>query len=285
MSPSEIRTTAPRRTRRRGTSSRASSAPRLLGTRRRRIRRDDLSAAHSARARTQHGEGGRRDGPAGTSTRGSGRAAVAAARRHADASRPGSRSASRTRSTQLAAKVAPSSRPATGASRSRSSPAGTSTWCRRARRASPTIPLMVDANAAYTLADVELWPRLDAFGLMMIEQPLDYDDIVEHARAAAAAKDADLPGRIDPQSARSRATAIDARRVPHHQHQAGPRGRLRRIDPRCTTCARRTGVPVWCGGMLETGIGRAHNIHLAYAAQFHAAGRRRRQQALFRSPT
>ena len=99
------------------------------------------------------------------------------------------------------------------------------------RRRFPELPLMVDANSAYTLADAERLAELDAFDLMMIEQPLGWDDIVDHAA---------LQKRLR--------TAICLDESIHGEDDA------RR--------ALELGVPVWCGGMLESGIGRLANVHL-----------------------
>ena len=106
--------------------------------------------------------------------------------------------------------------------------------------------------------------RLDEFGLMMIEQPLAHDDILDHATLQAQLGDAHLPGRMHPHGA-PRRTGDRLRRLPHHQHQAGPRRRLRARRARSTMSRRPHGIPVWCGGMLESGIGRAHNIALVDA--------------------
>ncbi len=97
-----------------------------------------------------------------------------------------------------------------------------------------TVPLMVDANAAYTAASAGALGSLDAFDLMMIEQPLDYDDLVDHARLQASLRTPDLPRRVDhrPEGGNRRARA---RRVPDHQHQAGPDGRVRAVASKFTT--------------------------------------------------
>ena len=145
------------------------------------------------------------------------------------------------------------------------------------------IPLMVDANAAYTLADAAHLARLDAFDLMMIEQPLDYDDVMRPRRAAA--------GRSRRRSAStSRSTrsriARDAhrrRRLPDHQHQAGPGRRPSPSRSGSTTSARRTACRSGTAACSRAGIGRAHNIHLVTPAELHAARRHRRQQALLRA--
>jgi o-succinylbenzoate synthase len=132
------------------------------------------------------------------------------------------------------------------------------------------IPLMVDANAAYGLRDAAHLKQLDAYGLMMIEQPLEYDDIVDHARLQAQIRtpvclDESLPtARIAEE-----ALAIGACRIinikPGRMGGHAPSIRLHDI-------AVEHGCPVWHGGMLESGIGRAHNIHLSTLPGFCLPG-------------
>ena len=120
------------------------------------------------------------------------------------------------------------SRPATAASRSRSSPATTSRWCAPCARASGRVPLMVDANSAYTLDDVAVLRELDQFGLMMIEQPLAGATswTTPPCRAScgrpSASTSRSAPGRRPPRAR--------PRRLPRHQHQGRPRGRVR-VEP------------------------------------------------------
>ena len=85
----------------------------------------------------------------------------------------------------------------------------------------PDIPLQVDANAAYTLAEHRPLAELDAFDLLLIEQPLPEDDLVGHAAAGEAAPDADLPGRVDRLAPRCGGRAIALGACRDHQHQAG----------------------------------------------------------------
>src|SRR5215213_1996541 len=108
----------------------------------------------------------------------------------------------------------------------------------------PDIRLMVDANSAYTLADAPTLRALDEFDLMMIEQPLAYDDREDHAKLQRQIK---TPVCLD-ESVRS---AEDAR-----------------VEAVCGEA----NVPVWCGGMLESGIGRAHNIAMATLRGFTLPG-------------
>jgi o-succinylbenzoate synthase len=124
------------------------------------------------------------------------------------------------------------------------------------------IPLQVDANAAYTLADAGQLSRLDAFGLLLLEQPLAEDDLLGHAELARRVR---TPICLD-ESIGSAAAAMAALRlgacsvVNVKPGRVGGFEEARRVHDVC----RAAGVPVWCGGMLETGIGRAAN--LAFAA-------------------
>lgn len=138
------------------------------------------------------------------------------------------------------------------------------------REAHGEIPLMVDANAAYTLEDAAHLAALDAHGLLMIEQPLDYDDILDHAalqgqlRTAICLDESITSVRIAElalQAGACRIVNIKPGRV------GGYREAIRLHD----LCASR-GVPVWHGGMLESGIGRAHNLHLATLPNFTLPG-------------
>lgn len=142
---------------------------------------------------------------------------------------------------------------------------------RAVRRAfGDAIPLQVDANTAYTRADTRHLARLDEFGLLLIEQPLPEDDIVGHAQLAAAI---DTPVCLDESivSARSAADAIALGATSVINIKAGRVGgylEARRVHDVC----RAHGVPVWCGGMLETGIGRAANAALAALPGFTLPG-------------
>ena len=138
-----------------------------------------------------------------------------------------------------------SSPPAIGASRSRSSRAGTSTPVETVRARFGAIPLMVDANAAYTLGRRGSSRRSSiAFDLMMIEQPLDYDDIARSRRAAAAAADADLPRRVDQDRRHRRARRIAAGACRIINIKPGRVGGFSRVDPaaRSLRRARHSGV-------------------------------------------
>ena len=279
-SPRPTPTTAARPPRRPGTSSpassrRACSAPTFEHPR-------EIFDRAAAGSRPQHGQGRRRDGGVGSVRAGaaaSRSAACSAARAPHRVGRvdrhPGfARRAARRKSSA-------SSPPATSGSRSRSSPAGTSTRSRWCARAFGEVPLMVDANAAYSLADAAHLARLDAYELMMIEQPLDYDDVSDHVDAAGGAGDADLPGRVDSHGAH-RPRRHRRRRLPHHQHQARPGRRAPRIDPAARSVRR----------ARHPGVARRHarNRHRPRAqhsprqpAELFAARRHRGQQALLRA--
>jgi O-succinylbenzoate synthase len=134
----------------------------------------------------------------------------------------------------------------------------------------PTAPLTVDANSAYTPADTEHLRRLDGFALMMIEQPLACDDLVRHARLQRELQTAIcLDESI---TSPDRAADMIALRS----------GRIINVKPGRVGgfCASKAihdlttehGIPVWCGGMLESGVGRAHNVALASLPNFTLPG-------------
>ncbi|MER5324907.1 o-succinylbenzoate synthase [Streptosporangium roseum] len=130
--------------------------------------------------------------------------------------------------------------------------------------------LQVDANAAYTLADAPHLAKLDDFGLLLIEQPLANDDMVQHARLATLLK---TPICLDEsiESAEHAAAAITLGACSIINVKPGRIGgylEARRIHD----LARAHGVALWCGGMLETGIGRAANVALAALPGFTLPG-------------
>jgi O-succinylbenzoate synthase len=141
---------------------------------------------------------------------------------------------------------------------------------RHVREHFPGIKLMVDANSAYTLADIEHLRKLDDYYLMMIEQPLSHDDIIDHAQLQAKLQ---TPICLD-----------ECIRTAHHAEQAIRMracgiiniklGRVAGFSEakRVHDVAQAAGIPVWCGGMLEAGIGRAHNIALATLPNFVLPG-------------
>ena len=138
------------------------------------------------------------------------------------------------------------------------------------RNTFPSIRLMADANSAYTLADAGHLKRLDEFHLMMIEQPLAHDEIIDHAALQAQL---DTPICLD-----------ECIRTVHHAEQAIRLGacgilniKLGRVGGfrealRIHDLAQANSIPVWCGGMLESGIGRAHNVALSTLPNFVLPG-------------
>ena len=138
------------------------------------------------------------------------------------------------------------------------------------RRRFPDIPLSVDANAAYTLADREHLKRLDAFSLLMIEQPLDHDDLLDHAELQ---RSLETPVCLDESISGSRAArqAIALGSCGIVNLKVGRVGGYSEALAIHEVCLSR-GVPVWCGGMLESGVGRAHNIALASLPGFTMPG-------------
>lgn len=132
------------------------------------------------------------------------------------------------------------------------------------------IPLMADANSAYTLDDLEHLKQLDEFQLMMIEQPLAHDDIIDHAHLQSHLK---TPICLD-ECIRSahhaqQAIALRAGRIINIKlGRVGGFAEAKRVHDVCQAA----GIPVWCGGMLESGIGRAHNIALSTLPNFTLPG-------------
>ena len=132
------------------------------------------------------------------------------------------------------------------------------------------IPLMVDANAAYTLDDAAHLAALDRFDLMMIEQPLDYDDVADHARLQRELRTPIcLDESLHTVKLAEQAIAAAACRIINIKpgRVGGHRESIRLHD-----LAAAHGIPVWHGGMLESGIGRAHNIHLSTLKNFSLPG-------------
>src|SRR5262249_37720965 len=132
------------------------------------------------------------------------------------------------------------------------------------------VPLMVDANAAYTIADAARLAALDDFDLMMIEQPLDYDDIADHAALQRRLRTPIcLDESIKSVNAAREAIALGACRIINIKPgRVGGFGESIRLHDLCAG----GGIPVWHGGMLESGIGRAANIHLASLPNFSLPG-------------
>ncbi len=141
---------------------------------------------------------------------------------------------------------------------------------RRVRERFPGILLMADANSAYTLADIEHLKKLDEFNLMMIEQPLSHDDIIDHAELQKHLKTFICLDECI-RSAHHAEQAIAMRACGIINIKLGRVGgflEARRVHE----AAQAAGIPVWCGGMLEAGIGRAHNIALATLPNFTLPG-------------
>jgi O-succinylbenzoate synthase len=134
----------------------------------------------------------------------------------------------------------------------------------------PACKLMVDANSAYTLADAEHLRRLDDFYLMMMEQPLSHDDIIDHA---ALQPKLATPICLDEciRTAQHARQAIAMRACGIINIKLGRVGGF--LEAKAVhDVARAAGIPVWCGGMLESGVGRAHNIALSTLAGFVLPG-------------
>jgi o-succinylbenzoate synthase len=138
------------------------------------------------------------------------------------------------------------------------------------RQKFPNIHLMVDANSAYTLEDVPHLKKFDDYNLMMIEQPLDWDDIYEHSKLQTMLN---TPICLDEcihnlQQTRA-ALALKACRILNIKlGRVGGHTEARRIAEYCQS----KDIPVWCGGMLESGIGRAHNIAMSTLPGFNLPG-------------
>lgn len=134
----------------------------------------------------------------------------------------------------------------------------------------PEAPLMVDANNAYSLADLERLVKLDAFNLIMLEQPLAWDDIVRHA---ALQKRLRTPICLDESitglaQAEDMVTLGSGRIINIKPGRVGGFSAALAIHDFCA----KNGVPVWCGGMLESGVGRAYNVALASLPNFVLPG-------------
>jgi len=141
---------------------------------------------------------------------------------------------------------------------------------RRLRQDFPRIKLMVDANSAYTLEDLPLLKQLEGFYLMMIEQPLGWDDLYSHVQLQ---KQLETPICLDEcihteEQARAAIELGACKIINIKLGRVGGFTVARRIHDLC----QKNGIPVWCGGMLESGIGRAHNIALSTLPNFILPG-------------
>jgi O-succinylbenzoate synthase len=134
----------------------------------------------------------------------------------------------------------------------------------------PRAPLMADANNAYQLEDAERLARLDELDLLMIEQPLAWDDLLRHAELQRRLRTAIcLDESITGPERAADMIALGAGRVVNIK--PGRVGGFRQSLAIHDLCARH-GIPVWCGGMLESGIGRGHNVALASLPNFTHPG-------------
>jgi O-succinylbenzoate synthase len=141
---------------------------------------------------------------------------------------------------------------------------------RRLRKEFPNIKLMVDANSAYRAEEWPLLKELESFYLMMMEQPLGWDDLYGHVELQ---KKLETPICLDEcihtDKQAKAAIALGACRIINiKMGRVGGHTVARRIHDLC----QESGVPVWCGGMLESGIGRAHNIALSTLPNFTLPG-------------
>ncbi len=141
---------------------------------------------------------------------------------------------------------------------------------RRLRQEFPRIKMMVDANSAYTLEDLPLLKQLEGFYLMMIEQPLGWDDLYSHIELQ---KRLQTPICLDEcihteEQARAAVELGACKIINIKLGRVGGFTVARHIHDLC----QQHSVPVWCGGMLESGIGRAHNIALSTLPNFSLPG-------------
>jgi o-succinylbenzoate synthase len=141
---------------------------------------------------------------------------------------------------------------------------------REIRKQFPSVPLMADANSAYHLEDLPLLKKLDDYDLMMIEQPLASDDIIDHA---VVQKELATPICLDESinsydDARKAIQLGSCKIINIKIGRVGGLTEAKRIHDLCA----QHDIPVWCGGMLEAGIGRAHNIALTTLSNFTLPG-------------
>ena len=143
-------------------------------------------------------------------------------------------------------------------------------YVRAAREALPNAELMADANNAYTLADTPVLAELDELNLMMIEQPLAHDDLVRHAQLQRSLRTAlCLDESITSlERAQDMVTLGAGRIINIKPGRVGGFASSLAIHDYC----QQQGIPVWCGGMLESGIGRAYNVALASLPNFTLPG-------------
>jgi O-succinylbenzoate synthase len=138
------------------------------------------------------------------------------------------------------------------------------------RKAFPTAKLMVDANSAYGLQDTDLLKQLDSYDLLMLEQPLAWDELYEHAELQAQLRTSICLDECI-HNARHAFAAIElgaCKVINLKLGRVGGHSEARRVHDVC----RQRGIPVWCGGMLESGIGRVHNIAMSTLPGFVLPG-------------
>lgn len=134
----------------------------------------------------------------------------------------------------------------------------------------PAINLMADANSAFRLEDVKLFQKMDSLNLLMIEQPLHYEDILEHAKLQSQVN---TPICLDESihsvhHARWAIAAKACRILNMKVARVGGLSSAATIHDMCLEA----NIPMWCGGMLETGVGRAINLSLASMPNFTLPG-------------
>jgi O-succinylbenzoate synthase len=138
------------------------------------------------------------------------------------------------------------------------------------RQTFPDITLSVDANSAYTLADIDLLKSLDEFKLLMIEQPLSHDDIIDHSQLQKQINtDICLDEPITSLDITRKAIEMKSGRIINIKlGRVGGFSEAIKIHNYC----HEHNIPVWCGGMLEAGIGRSHNIAMSTLPGFSLPG-------------
>lgn len=141
---------------------------------------------------------------------------------------------------------------------------------RTLRKNFPDVAIMADANSAYRLEDTDLLKQLDEFNLTMIEQPLASDDIIDHAKLQ---KSLSTPICLDESihSLEDARKAVELGSTKIINIKIGRVGGLTEAVKIHDYCAANN-IPVWCGGMLESGIGRAHNVALTTLPNFTLPG-------------
>jgi O-succinylbenzoate synthase len=138
------------------------------------------------------------------------------------------------------------------------------------RKEFPNILLQVDANSAYTLDDIDIFRKMDNYNLLLIEQPLGYEDIFDHSKLQRELKtpiclDESIHSLDDTRAA----IELDSCRIINIKPgRVGGFTESKLIHDYCASM----NIPVWCGGMLESGIGRAGNVALASLSNFSLPG-------------